>query len=324
VEERKAIIGQFIAKGMKSEKASAIAGMSKSSYYYKPKGGKPGKRPSRKTVSLSGTLVPDKDVVEEIKEILLPEFIDYGIRRVAIELKRKAYVINHKKVARLMRENKLLNPVNRSANLLRTFVKFKQVFPGQPFEILEIDIKYIYIQGDKKNAYLITLLDTFNRQALTWQLAYTMKSIQVIELFNDLILDYLQPNEVLNRPLQLTIRSDNGSQFIATQLREYLQENQINQEFIKPRTPEQNGHIESFHNTVERLVCRRIEFETLAQAKEIFERFYDTYNNRRIMKSLIYMSPVKFIELWNDEKLVVVYDRKTRKQTFLFREQQVA
>ncbi len=42
MEERKAIIGKFIAKGMKAEKASMMAGMSKSSYYYRPRGGKQG------------------------------------------------------------------------------------------------------------------------------------------------------------------------------------------------------------------------------------------------------------------------------------------
>ncbi len=74
---------------------------------------------------------------------------------------------------------------------------------------------------------------------------------QVVQMIDQLILNYLQPKNIL-----VTIRSDNGSQFVAKTVREHLKKNQIFQELIKPATPEQNGYIESFHSTVEKLVCR--------------------------------------------------------------------
>lgn len=189
-----------------------------------------------------------------------------------------------------MGEHGLLLTKNSSSDTLRTYIKFSQPCPWQPFEILEIDIKYVYIHGERQNAYLITILDTFTRYALIWTLAYSMKSQQVQSSIDRLILEYLQPYDMLKKNVQGTLRSDNGSQFIAKLIRELLKDNQIFYEFIKPRTPEQNGHMESFHSVVEKLVTTKFEFENLVHAQEIFRNFYDTYNNKRILKILLYIT----------------------------------
>ncbi len=87
-----------------------------------------------------------------------------------------------------------------------------------------------------------------------------MKSRQVVQLIDQLILNYLQPENVLKRHILVTLRSDNGSQFVAKTVREHLKENQIFQEFIKPATPQQNGYVESFHSTVEKLAFKNTTF----------------------------------------------------------------
>lgn len=186
--------------------------------------------------------------------------------------------------------------------------------------MLEVDIKYIYIKRDRRNAYLITILDVFTRKALVWDLAYSMKSERVISLIDRLILKYLQPNDILTKGISVVLRSDNGSQFIAKIVREHLEQNQIFQEFIKPDTPEQNGYIESLHSTVEKLVCRKFEFESLAHTQEIFHNSYETYNKKRVLKCLLYKAPEEFLKEWENDKLTVVYHIKTKKQNFFFRE----
>jgi len=324
VEERKEIVKGFVARGMLVKQAAMLAGMSKSTYYYRPTGGKPGKRPTRTTRRPDGQAVDNGVVVQDIKAILSPDFIDYGYDKVTVELKRKDYIINHKKVERLMREHKLLLRRGSPPGPLRAFVKFSQPCPGQPFEVLEVDIKYVHIHGERRNAYLITVLDTFTRYALVWSLAFSMKSQQVQGLVDQLILEYLQPHDMLAREIQVTMRSDNGSQFVARLIREHLKDNQILQEFIKPRTPEQNGHIESFHSVVEKLVTSRFEFESIHHARAVFTDFYHTYNNERILKVLLYKAPAQFLELWYNDRIQVVYDIKTKKQSFFFREKQDA
>ena len=121
----------------------------------------------------------------------------------------------------------MLNPKRQVPGRLKNYVKFSQPYPSHPFESLEIDIKYIYIRGDRKNAYLITILDVLTRNALVWTLSYSMKSDQVTQLIDRLMLEHLQPADMLNKAIQVTIRSDNGSQFVAKEVREHLMKNQI-------------------------------------------------------------------------------------------------
>jgi len=322
VEERKEIVNKHISKGMKAEKAAAIAGFSRSGYYYKPNGKKPGKRPSVYTKKKNGNLVKNTQVVEEIKKILKPDFIDYGYDKVKAELITQGFIINRKKVYRLMKQHNLLNPVHFRGKISKKYVKYSQPYPAFPLQFVEIDIKYIYISGENKNAYLITILDVFNREALAWILSYSMKSTQVIELLDELIIKYLQPADLLNKNITVTIRSDNGSQFASKMVREHLNKNQIEQEFIKPATPQQNGYIESFHATVEKLVCQKFEFDDIKHAQRVFEKFFETYNNKRILKCLLNKSPKEFKNEWENGKIGVVYKIKTKKQIFFFREKQ--
>ncbi len=324
MEKRKEVVNRHIYRGLNAQRAITLAGFSKSIYYYKPNGHKKGKKPSGKTLTVAGDLIDNKEVINQIKKIIESDFIDYGYDKVTYLLKEKGYIINRKKVYRLMKEHRLLNPKDRPATTLKSYVKYSQPYPGRPFESLEIDIKYIYIAGDNANAFLITILDVFTRKALVWDLAFSMKSDRVVELFENLITNYLQPYDLLNEQLSVTIRSDNGSQFVAKKVRRFLRENQIFHEFIKPATPQQNTYIESFHSLVEKLVCAKFEFDSLFHARQTFEKFYDTYNNKRIIKKLKNLTPNRFFEKFYNGEIVVAYNIITKKQLIFFRKQQAA
>jgi len=324
VEERKEIINRYVSKGIRTRKAAAIAGIARSSYYYKPKGGKKGKRPSSFSYRTDGSIIHNHLIIKKIKELISEDFIDYGYDKVTACLKEDNILINRKKVFRLMKENKLLFKKVRPNNSSKKYVKFTQPYPGFPLQNIEIDIKYIYIAGLRSNAYLITIIDVFSRRALVWDLAYSMKSKRVIKLFNQLIKNYLQPRNLFVSNFKITLRSDNGSQFVAHNVKEYLLENHIDHEFIKPATPQQNSYIESFHSTVQKLVCQKFEFESLKHAKDIFENFYKTYNNKRILKCILYKTPTLFFDLAESHLVSVVYDIKSKKQLFFFRKKQAA
>lgn len=141
-----------------------------------------------------------------------------------------------------------------------------------------------------------------------------MKSEHVVKLISNLI----RRLELQYGTEKYIIRTDNGPQFISHQLREAIQDMPITHEFIRPGTPEQNGHIESFHYTIAKLVFRQYEFRDLIEAKKILTEFYEVYNNRRIMVSLLGKSPVKFLELWQAGKIGI--RMKGRKTNFFFRE----
>jgi transposase InsO family protein len=241
-------------------------------------------------------------------------FIDYGANRMALELKNNGFIINRKKVYRLMKEKQLLYPKRLKTNSKKQFVRYSIPNPAEPFETMEIDIKHVYIQGEARTAYPITAIDTFTRLTPVWELDYKMKATQVITLVTDMVKKIHQ----LYKPKTIYIRTDNGPQFIATELRHEIEKLGPNHEFIRPGTPEQNAHIESFHGTISRIVFRQYEFTSLANARITLAEFYSVYNTKRIMTHLLGMPPAKFLDAWN--RGIVGIEKKGKQTKFFFKE----
>lgn len=293
--------------------------MKKSTYYYQPNGRPKGKRPSTHTL-YKGTMVPNQVVVDEIMKLIDPEYHDYGYQISTDLLKQKEYIINHKKVYRLMDENNLLHPHRKkSAPLNKTFIKYTVPPLEAPFKTIEADIKYVYIHEENRNAFLITFLCTFCRYASVWDLQYTMKSKEIAELVIDLIHDPEVKRYIQEQKIKIIIRTDNGPQFIAKALASILESLGLDHEFIRPGTPQQNAHIESFHNTVTRLVCNKNIFHDIEHARGIFNEFYYAYNETRAMKCLLSFSPKNFLRLW-ESGIVGIKKNNRNKEIFFFRE----
>ena len=90
----------------------------------------------------------------------------------------------------------------------------------------------------------MTILDVYSRWQLGQYIANSIKSEDVINLFEQVFDTYPLPQ-------QFIVRNDNGSQFEATIVQEYLRKKGVIQEFTKPATPEQNAHFESYHSIME-------------------------------------------------------------------------
>lgn len=319
MEQRKEMIRHFVFQGLSVVKAAAVAGVSKSSYYFKPTGGKKGNKPSSFTVKDEIPL-PDQEVKARIKDILSEEYIDYGYHRTTTLLQREGYKIGDKKVYRLMKEEKLLySAIKAGRSLKREFVKYTVPKLEAPFKTLEMDIKYFKIDRLGKFAYLLTLIDPFTRIAVEWRLDFTMKSYQVAELVKRAIQRLCLQNWMVDK---IVIRTDNGPQFISTILSEGIKDLPVKQEFIRPGTPQQNAHIESFHNTLENLIVKRNYFYSLDEATEVLKLFYDTYNKKRIMHSILGFAPEEFLQLWK-LNLVEIKRDKNNKEKFFIRESQI-
>jgi transposase InsO family protein len=279
----------FISEGYPLYKVVPMCGLSKSSYYYTPKTGKRGRKPSTITMSKKGILYSNKYVVDRIKWLLNQEFVDYGYEKVTDWLKsNEDLVIDDKKVNRLMKESKLLNSRIKRNRRGKIIAKDLIPCPEHPFEHMQTDIKYIYIHGSHRNALLISVLDIFSRGILGYRLEWSITKHLVIDLMKEVLYHYHMPEKV-------TIRTDNGAQFEAGLFREYLSEMQIKHEFTHIATPQENCFIEAFHSIVENTVCRRYEFESLEEAKAVFNRFMNFYNQRRLHGALNNHSPNNFL-----------------------------
>ena len=110
----------------------------------------------------------------------------------------------------------------------------------------------------------------------------------VVRALTLLILEY--------RIAGFTIRNDNGSQFIAKMVREFLIEKGVIQEFTHVATPEENSYIEALQSIVQREVVDRFEFESFHHSKMVFYRYYEWNNNERKHGSLGRISPEEFVK----------------------------
>jgi transposase InsO family protein len=280
-----------------------MVGMVHSSYYRTPSQARKGNKASEFTFHKHQGLVSQSTVVESVKEILSHEFIDCGYRLMTSYLNRDGYLINHKKLYRIMKEAGLLkleNRINRSGSG-RKFVKFRKVNTSRPFECLEMDIKMVWIPKAGKNAYLLSVIDVHTRKILKDYFSFSIKQDKVITLLSEVFLNYQHPENVV-------IRSDNGSQFIAKNVREYLGLIGVQQEFTHVATPEENAHIEAYHGILKKEVFTRVDYRTFGEIEIILKRYVIFYNNTRLHGLLGRITPM---EKWNADKHLILTKKLT-------------
>ncbi len=144
-------------------KAFEITGISKHQYYHKSKKGKRGIKASEYTYTVTGNRVKNEFIVELINQMHQNPDTDYGYIKATYKLKTMGYIINKKKVYRLMKENDLLG--KRYNFKEKTYAKYRKVLPKEPLHVLEMDIKLVWIEQARKHAYILTIIDTFTRNS---------------------------------------------------------------------------------------------------------------------------------------------------------------
>lgn len=280
----------FIEQQYPVRKVLKYAGVSASSYYFKPTTGAPktrGVKPSEFTLTVSGIKIPNSEVVSQVKLLLEKEFVDYGYLKVTYYLQDElGYLINHKKVFRLMQVHKLLYRSKQLRIGTKQWVTKLVPEPSTAFSYWEFDIKFMYIHGTGKMVPLLTVIDVYSRWVLGHLFQESIKKEDVKNFFKQIAATYIRPDKVY-------VRCDNGSQFESTLVREYFVSAGIEQEFTKPATPEQNAHIESYHSLLERVICRCYEFEETKNCFETLNRWLIFYNYQRIHSGTSYKSPYK-------------------------------
>lgn len=248
-------------------------------------------------------------MIAEIKERQADPDTDDGYRKMTVWLKLLGYLINHKKVYRLMNANQLLK--EKSPKPKRNFVKYRKVLPKEPLQVMEMDIKYVWVQQHRRHAFVLTVIDTFTRVVLAWEVAYQIKQSIVKQIWQKVIINHLQPNNCLARGLQIEIRNDNDSRFTANSVQEFFAENHLNQVFTHPYTPQENGHIESFHSILAQKL-NRFNFWSLEDLEQTLVLFYEKYNNSRLHSSILSLTPNLFWQCWNQNHIEALINEEKR------------
>jgi transposase InsO family protein len=130
---------------------------------------------------------------------------------------------------------------------------------------------------------MLTVIDEFTRECLAIDVARRLTSEDVLERLSDLF---------VRRGVPKHIRSDNGPEFTAKAVQEWLSRVRVKTLFIEPGSPWENGYIESFNGKLRDELLDREVLETLLEAKVLIERWRVDYNTVRPHSSLGYRPPV--------------------------------
>lgn len=224
-------------------------------------------------------------VVDQIRAILVLDYCVYGYQIMARELKEMGYVINKKKVYRLMKENHLLCGKRIKVQGKRKWVEHRRIEAKKPMEYLCLDIKYVWVQGENRWYYQLAVMDVYSRRILCWIFQHSIRQTDVVALMRNLDLRFGLKGVI--------IRNDNGSQFIAYSVRQALEDLEAQQEFTHVATPEENAYIEAFHSIQQRELIDRFTFSSYYDAKQHIEKYMHWYNYVRRHGALKGLTPVQ-------------------------------
>jgi len=234
----------------------------------------------------------DMELRDAIQRVAL-EWPCYGWRRVHAELKRRGWVVNHKRVRRLMREDNLLR-LRKRKFVVTTGPGHGRAYPNlaQELEVTGINQLWVaditYIRLASEFVYLAVVIDVCSRRVVGWELARTLE--------DDLALAALRMALESRRPGPgLVHHSDRGSQYASRAYTELLESKQCRISMSRKASPWENGFCESWMNTLKsEEVCRQ-EYRDLAEARASIARFIEqVYNHKRLHSSLGYIPPVEF------------------------------
>jgi putative transposase len=231
----------------------------------------------------------NEPLVARLKE-LSQRHIRYGYRRIWALLRREGWVINLKRVWRLWRQ--LKRQVPKKAPKQRRQGPSVEQFPvraAAPNHIWSLDFVADRLSHGG-NLRMLTVVDEFTRECLTISVKRSQKSVDVQEALARVILER-------GRPCYL--RSDNGSEFIARSLQEWLRSKGTGAIFITPGSPWENGKCESFNGKLRDECLNTQWFRTLREAKVLIEMWRKEYNTFRPHRALGYQTPAEFAACWN-------------------------
>ncbi|QDT66873.1 IS2 transposase TnpB [Calycomorphotria hydatis] len=214
---------------------------------------------------------------------LATQYGRYGYRRVTELLRRKGWRVNHKRIERLWRREGLKVP-QRQPKRKRLWLNDGSCVRLRPMHRDHVwSYDFVHCRTHDGRAFrMLTMIDEYTRECLAIDVARKLTSEDVLERLSDLF---------VRRGVPGHIRSDNGSEFTAKKVREWMSRMQVKTLYIEPGSPWENGYIESFNGKLRDELLNGEIFDTLLEAKVLIERWRKEYNHVRPHSSLSYQPP---------------------------------
>jgi len=236
----------------------------------------------------------DMEVRSAIQQIVLEHRRRYGYRRITAELRRRGMPVNHKRVARIMREDNLLTVQLRkfvvttdSEHELQVYLNLARRMKLTGINQLWVaDITYIRLQAEF--VYLAVILDAFSRKVIGWALDRTMTVCLTIAALQQAIAERWPPPGLVHH-------SDRGLQYASGEYVAVLEKHLMIPSMSRPGNPYDNASCESFIKTLKREEIYTNDYRDLDHLRANIEAFLEQYYNRcRLHSALGYRSPEEF------------------------------
>jgi len=204
----------------------------------------------------------------------------FGYRRPQAVLRREGIVVNHKRVARLYREEDLAVR-RRSPKRIRGTGRGRPALPTRPDEQWGLDFVADALATGRR-IRLLNVLDLFTREALAIEVDVSLPGTRVVAVLERVAGERGAPDELV---------LDNGPELTGRALDEWAVARGVRLRFIDPGKPSQNGFVESFNGRFRDECLDQSWFTSLADARAAVEDWRVDYNGGRPHSALGYKTP---------------------------------
>jgi transposase InsO family protein len=225
----------------------------------------------------------DEDALTRAIITLASQYGRYGYRRIAIELQRAGWQVGKDRVERIWRREGLKVPRRQKprGRLWRNDGSCLRLRPERRNHIWSYDFVSTFTH-DGRTLRMLNLIDEYTRECLTIRVARRLNSGDVIDTLADAMIEHGIPEHV---------RSDNGPEFVAKDLRQWLAQTGAKTLYIEPGSPWENDYCESFNSKLRDEFLNEEIFYSLKEAQVLTERWRVHYNTVRPHSSLGYRPP---------------------------------
>jgi transposase InsO family protein len=225
----------------------------------------------------------DEEKLTEDMIRLATQYGRYGYKRITALLRAEGWCVNHKRVERLWRREALKVPAKhkKRGRLYLNDGSCIRLRPCWPNHVWAYDFVADRLMDGTKIRFL-TVVDEHTRECLALHVDYRLKSDDVMQVLTRLFIERGVPGY---------IRSDNGSEFKADQIREWIESLGAEPLYIEPGSPWENGYNESFNGRFRDEFLKTEVFYSLREAKVLSAEWRHHYNHIRPHSSLGYKPP---------------------------------
>ena len=236
----------------------------------------------RMTMRYQGSRVVDVDLRDRMKAIA-HERRRFGYRRLHVLLRREGYVVNHKRLFRMYREEKL--SVRRRGCRKRALgTRAPMVIPMAPNERWSLDFVSDQLT-DGRRFRVMTVVDDCTRECLALIADTSLSGLRVARELETLMAARGKPRMVV---------SDNGTEFTSNAILGFADRHKIDWHYIAPGKPMQNAFIESFNGRLRDELLNETLFPSLSYARIALEEWRADYNGKRPHSRLGWLTPTEY------------------------------